>query len=203
MFTALLSGMLGITLNGAVSQVSDTPGAWIRGTVMYAEVTEVTKGNVGFQYTIGLLPLATVTGSIDPIRQGPISAECYTGGQIDEVPAKGSKVLVYVWRYETDGKSGYMIPDGAAAVMPDAKGIVEVKGFDDPKVMQTIKSARALYVETKGRTAVNPIDVKKAIDRAVEELTNRNAKLGKANDTTAAEKAPPEKHPAPPASTGK
>jgi hypothetical protein len=121
------------------------PEVWERASVIYAAVTDV-ETNRPEQYVIHLQPLATLTGKFDSAMFSEIevpSDVSKTSGNtmIRDVPKRGMRVIVYVGN---DQVHPSRIPAGPVFFMPDHLGLVEVTGFDDPKVTETIENLRKL-----------------------------------------------------------
>ncbi len=165
---AICSGIWGI--NG------QPPEVWEKCSVIYAEVIGIE--NLGaHEPNIKLKALVTLTGPLDSAFEDTLSAVVVIGDRrlsdINACPAKGAKVIVLVVQSNGSWRKS-AIPNGSSALFPIndrklAPCLFEVSGFDDPKVTETIENL-------PGCAASSAEEAEKA----------------------AAEKALPEKQPAPP-----
>jgi hypothetical protein len=151
MVTTVVAAILAIAGSCAVIGADGTdPRLWESGSVLYAEVVNV-EHNVGNTYRIALRPIATLSGSFDPAIHTEISTNASIGDQlvdgslIRKVPEKSAKVVVLVQRLVSPPSqpNSYGIPNGPLN-FGSGIGLVEVSGFDDPKVTEMIESVRKI-----------------------------------------------------------
>ncbi len=133
---------------------------WDFASVVYAEVTDIAREerdrNIPNQdygsFRIELKPIATLAGTLDPAYMGEIHTGASIGSEISVIlktPAKGAKVLVVIERINWNDQEYFGIPNGGATFFPQDKSghrpcLIEVTGFDDPKVTETIEKLRKL-----------------------------------------------------------
>jgi hypothetical protein len=148
-------------------------------SAVYVEIADYTQPGPG-KFT--LRPLATLSGRLDPAIESDIVANTNIvgiigGGLIREAPPKGAKAIVLLCRRSQNGRDHYWIPSSNVACFPrcqqqpfpDARpAIIEVTGFDDPKVTETIENLRKLRgkqreeAEQKAAAGKNGIEKKDA-----------------------------------------
>ena len=151
---AVFVAMLRIASLCPIIDVNPSEIFWHAGAVVYAEVADV-KPDESSGILIRLKPFATLSGQLDPAFQGEIPAHAIIDSysiktsEIKKAPAKGAMVLAVVVDTRTaDGTQIYWVPNGQVKFLAGHVGIVEVKGFDDPKVTETIEN-----FATPGQTA--------------------------------------------------
>jgi hypothetical protein len=121
---------------------------WTYASVVYCEVISSDEYEKN-RYKLALKPIATFTGSLDSalhdrlVFENIVANKMFDGIAYD-IPANGSKVVVVVEDYTNTEKPHYFIPPGPVHFMPRGHGLIEVTGFDDPKVTETIENLRKL-----------------------------------------------------------
>lgn len=158
-----------------------TPAYWSRmgGAVLYAEVIGVRHGSHIEDNRIELRPIAALTGDFDQALHSNFLAMAPIGGATGAVrapPADGAKVIVLVDRpadaaARADGKRLYSestlfrIPDVSVACFPDsaepaAPGhkppLFTIRGFDDPRVAETMDRLRTIRGEHRSEAEKLP-----------------------------------------------
>jgi len=73
---------------------------------------------------------------------------------LDTITAKGQQI--------------YLVPNGTVKFVPGHVGIVEVTGFDDPKVTETIENLRKLRGKQREEAEKSKAEQKPAAEKAVE-----------------------------------
>jgi hypothetical protein len=134
---------------------------WDNHAVIYAEITEVKKDRGS--YFVDLLPFATLTGKWDAAFDRQVTAGVWVtpetapnASMINEVPKKGTKVVASIARpMVLKGASWFGLPNGPVMFMAQNKGTIEVTGFDDPKVTETIEKLPKLRAKQREEAEKN------------------------------------------------
>ncbi len=186
MVTTVVAVILAIAGSTAVKGADGSdPQLWESANVLYAEVVNV-QHIVGIEYRIALRPIATLSGTFDPALHSEILAYASIGDQwidgslIRKVPEKGAKVVVLVERLSSPPSQPdtYGIPNGPLN-FGSGVGLIEVTGFEDPKVTEMIESVRKIRGKQREEAEKAKAEPKPAAEKAAEkksELQNSAVK---------------------------
>src|SRR5436189_1344903 len=118
---------------------------WNDSFVVYAEFLSAKK-TTGTHYVVRVKPIATLAGTYDPSAHSDIIAETEIGSTIGDgseiptVPKKNSKILIVIDRRSISATKRNFVPSGPVLFMAGRRGMIEVSGFDDEKVSDTIEN---------------------------------------------------------------
>jgi hypothetical protein len=143
---------------------------WNHAAVVYAQITRVESVDP-IRNTIYFRPIATLTGDFDAAFQGERSASAAIGSAeltlIAKAPKKDAKVILLLDIIES---RRLVIRNGAAPFLPkDDQGnrpcLIDVTGFDDPKVTETIENLRKLRGKQREEAEQKAAAAKKATEK--------------------------------------
>jgi hypothetical protein len=139
--------LLATTAFGMVRQTQDgkTERFWDNHILVYAETSEFkpVDNRVGV-YTLKVRIKAVVTGDFDPASGREIVAEMYLHYDDSAPVSRGKSSSSALVLLEREG-DGYRVPSyGYRFMPPHGSAVLEVTGFDDPKVAVVIKHIRKL-----------------------------------------------------------
>lgn len=117
-------------------------GIWRDASVVYGRVVAVSEFKRGYAL-VRLDIQCTLTGGFDAAERPEVEAQMHYGPllPIHQPPRVSSAVVVLIRRGE-EGR--YDIPPYSYLFMPDHSAVVEVAGYNDPKVQQIIGRLREL-----------------------------------------------------------
>jgi hypothetical protein len=121
---------------------------------VYAYVVSTTETGPA-QLRVKLEIFATLAGAYDAAKEPVLETELYYGGKgsaIKNAPAGRSYVVAIVQRLrDVNGRAldRKVIPSAYMKFMPNEAAILEVNGFDDPKVRELISRLRRLRASAK------------------------------------------------------
>jgi hypothetical protein len=127
---------------GGVKTIRGTErGLWEKAAVVYAEVASVEQGARWLQATVTLDVKATLSGSLDAADKHllKVDAECYPHTGIRWPPKPKMRLIVLVRREQGEH---YAVPRDAVLFMPNRGPMMQVEGFDDPKVDRLLAALR-------------------------------------------------------------
>jgi hypothetical protein len=145
-----------VAIAAIATAIADEKRFWDDTAVLYAKVSAVDFDRHD-GHILRITPIATLTGPVDAAQYEELSAHITidpgTGvglisSSFTAAPRIGSNVIVTVtwntaWN-KLNGKQTFFVPGSNVFFMPGRMGLVEVTGFDDPKVTETIENLRKL-----------------------------------------------------------
>jgi len=137
------------TVDAALPSIEGTePKLWSEFSVVYAHVASVAKVGAS-RVAVTLCVDATLTGGFDAAAQSLLHTELSYAemSSVREAPKANSHVIAVL--YLRPGDDRYTITSAIVRFMPGEASIVEVEGFDDPKVAAVISRLRALRAATQ------------------------------------------------------
>jgi hypothetical protein len=148
------------------------PGLWNAWSVIYATVTSTESINDRSDL-VTLDVKATLAGLLDPSALPKLRAELDRGrlATIREAPRRGDRVIVVVSPREN---ARYVISPRQLLFTPNGRGLVVVRGFDDPLVDQTITLLRIVRELKDDRVTRIQQQIKERLD-AMEEKEHGKA----------------------------
>ena len=166
--------ILGLAHYLAIISPEPDESFWCGASVVYADVVDV-KPDEYQGMLILLKPYATLSGNFDAAFHGEIPAHAIVNRGFADVsvirtaPTKGSKVLAVILDTITaKGQQIYLVPNGNVKFVPGHVGIVEVTGFDDPKVTEMIENLRQLRGKQREEAEKAKAEQKPAAENAAE-----------------------------------
>ena len=156
-----------ITLIGIVTQyilgglgtfTGREQGAWTedRNSVVIAKIEDIEELDAKLDHGTHhatIHPIATIAGTLDPSLYSTLDVRFYVSDMTSSIkrskplPKNGDLVLVVIslaappTKDETSPKNGFIISD-ICTFMPNDSSLVELKGFDDSRVMETLERLR-------------------------------------------------------------
>jgi hypothetical protein len=126
---------------------------WQDFSAVYAYVVSTTETGPA-HLRVRLEIFATFAGAYDAAQKPMLESDLYygTSGALNKPPAVPSRVVAIVQRLrDVNGRllDRYVIPSAFMTFMPNEAAILEVNGFDDPKVQEVISRLRRLRAPSK------------------------------------------------------
>ena len=131
---------------GHVSRTGEEVGYWTTHSVIFAKVSGVerleTEEFMLGTHRLQVQPKATLAGNFDSALYSPLDVGIWISpwfSNCQKVPESGFVLLVIQKRGED-----YFVTPCTLTYMPNSSGIVEVEGFTDPLVEETMKSLQSV-----------------------------------------------------------
>jgi hypothetical protein len=129
------------------------PADWTGDSVVYAVVASVKEINA-VRARVALDVKCTLTGLYDAAANPRIETEIYLWpfqSEIRTFPRKGAHVVAVVFRPPAVFGDRVFIRANRVVYMPEGQGMVDVGGFEDPKVAEIIARLREVRKEAKAK----------------------------------------------------